>query len=159
MPGDLLLWSANYHGTRFPSLLTHKGKENPFSLFIANSAPFGDNAYVFTHSHRNVLNMLHCPVNWGCRIHRLLFCNEYPAYDTQKSKGEVPMMIGLWGMQSTPSLPSLPCPLWPRVVAPDRAQPMGQTDLNYVLMQNWITLNITVLISKLRTYAFLNFLK
>ena len=29
-------------------------------------------------------------------------------------------MLELWGMQSTPSLPSLPGPLWPGMVAPDR---------------------------------------
>ena len=28
-------------------------------------------------------------------------------------------MLELWGMRSTPSLPSLPGPLWPGVVAPD----------------------------------------
>ena len=31
-------------------------------------------------------------------------------------------MLGLWGMQSTPSLPLLPGPLWPRLVAPDRTK-------------------------------------
>ena len=40
-------------------------------------------------------------------------------------------MMELWGMQSTPSLPSLP---GPGVVAPD--SPMGQTELNCVLMLN-----------------------
>ena len=29
-------------------------------------------------------------------------------------------MLELWGMQSTPSLPLLPGPLWPRVVILDR---------------------------------------
>ena len=29
-------------------------------------------------------------------------------------------MLDLWEMQSTPSLPSLPGPLWPEVVAPDK---------------------------------------
>ncbi len=29
-------------------------------------------------------------------------------------------MLELWGMQSTPSLPSFPGPLWPRMVAPDK---------------------------------------
>ena len=66
-----------------------------------------------------------CPVGWGCRIHRLLLFrgvrppNEYLRYDTKQSDGEVPLMLELWGMQSTPSLPSLPSPLWPGVVAPD----------------------------------------
>ena len=42
--------------------------------------------------------------------------NECPVYDTKQSDGEAPVMLDLWGMQSTPSLPSL---LWTRVVAPD----------------------------------------
>ena len=51
--------------------------------------------------------------------------NECPGYDTKQSDGEVPAMLELWGMQSTPLLPSLPGPLWPGVVAPDRALSMG----------------------------------
>ena len=54
-------------------------------------------------------------------IHRLHLCwcvwphlNVWPSYDT-KSDGEIPE---LWRMQSTPSLQSLPGPLWPEVVAP-----------------------------------------
>ena len=76
--------------------------------------------------------MLSCPVSWGCRIHRLVLCrgvrpppNEYPGYDTKQSDGEVLAMLELWGMRSTPSLPSLPGPLWPGVVAPDKALSMG----------------------------------
>ena len=38
-------------------------------------------------------------------------------------------MLELWGMQSTPSLPSFPGPLWPGVVAPDRVLSMGQIEL------------------------------
>ena len=45
-------------------------------------------------------------------------------------------MLELWGIQSTPSLPSLPGPLWPGVVSPDRALCMGQIELNCVLMLN-----------------------
>ena len=39
---------------------------------------------------------------------------------------------------STPLLPSLPCPLWPRVVALDRVLSMGRIELNCVLILNWI---------------------
>ena len=39
--------------------------------------------------------------------------NKCPGYDTKQSDGEVPVMLELWGMQSTPSLPSLSGPLWP----------------------------------------------
>ena len=73
-----------------------------------------------------------CPVSWGCRIHWLHICrlgktppNECPGYDTKQSDAEVSVMQGTWGIQSTPSLPLLPGPLWPGVVAPDRAQSMG----------------------------------
>ena len=73
-----------------------------------------------------------CPVGWGCRIHWLhLFRgvrppppNECPGYDTKQSDREVPAVLELWGMRSTPSLPLLPGPLWPGVVAPDRALSM-----------------------------------
>ena len=46
-------------------------------------------------------------------------------YDTKQSDSEVLAMLELWGMRNTPSLPSLPGPLWPGVVAPDRALSMG----------------------------------
>ena len=77
------------------------------------------------------------PVGWGSRIHRLHFCrgvrplpNECTGYDTKQFDGEVPVLLELWGMQSTPSLPSLPDPLWPGLVAPDRVLSMGQIELN-----------------------------
>ena len=51
--------------------------------------------------------------------------NECPGYNTKQSDGEVPVMLELWGMGSTPSLPLLPVPLRPRMVAPNRALSMG----------------------------------
>ena len=51
--------------------------------------------------------------------------NECPGYDTTQSDGEVPVMLALCGMRITPSLLSLPGPLWPRKVAPDRVLSMG----------------------------------
>ena len=54
--------------------------------------------------------------------------NECLGYDTKQSDGEVPVMLELWGMRSTPSLPSPPGPLWPGVVAPERVQSMGQIE-------------------------------
>ena len=59
-------------------------------------------------------------------------------YDTKQSDGEA------WGMQNTPSLPSLPCSLWPGVVVPDKVLSMVQIKLNCILMLNWITWNGTV---------------
>ena len=37
--------------------------------------------------------------------------NEYSGYDTKQSDGEVPVMLELWEMRSTPSLLSLHGPL------------------------------------------------
>ena len=54
--------------------------------------------------------------------------NECPGYDIKESDNEAPA-LGLWGIQSTPSLPSLLCPFWPGEVAPDRILSMGQTEL------------------------------
>ena len=74
-----------------------------------------------------------CPVGWDCRIRRLLLYrglrppppNESAGYDTKQSDGEVPVMLELWGMQSTSSLPMIQGPFWPGMVAPDRALSMG----------------------------------
>ena len=41
-------------------------------------------------------------------------------------------MLDLRGMQGTSLLPSLPGPLWPRVIAPDRVLSMCQIELNSV---------------------------
>ena len=70
--------------------------------------------------------------------------NESPEYDTKQSDGEVPVMLELWGMRSTRSLPLLPDPLWPRMVAPDRSLSMGWIELNCILMLNWIVWMRTV---------------
>ena len=55
--------------------------------------------------------------------------NECPGYGTKQSDGEATVMLELWGMQSTPSLPSLPGPLWPRVITPNRVLSIGQIEL------------------------------
>ena len=70
--------------------------------------------------------------------------NECPGYDTKQSHGEVPVILELWGTRSTPSLPSLPGPLLPGVVAPDRVLSISQIELNYVLMLNWTVWKRTV---------------
>ena len=89
------------------------------------------------------IRLLFCPVGWGCQIHRLLLCNKCPVYDNKQSDDEVLLMLELWGMQSIRSLPSLPGPLWPGVVVPDRVLSMGQIELNCVLILNWIAWNRT----------------
>ena len=50
-------------------------------------------------------------------------------YDIKQSDGEGPVILKLWGMRSTPSLQSLPGPLWPRVVALDRVLSMGRIEV------------------------------
>ena len=77
-----------------------------------------------------IVSYLTCPVDWEFRKYRLL-CRgirspkEYPGYDTKQSDSEVPVMLELWGMRSTPSLLLLPGPLWPGMVAPDKALSIG----------------------------------
>ena len=72
--------------------------------------------------------------------------NKFPGYDTQQSDGKVPVMLELWGMGSTPSLPSLTGALWHGLVAPDNVLSMDQIELNCVLMKNWIVWNRTVFV-------------
>ena len=97
-----------------------------------------------------------CPVDWSCRIHQLHLCkgvrpsNECPGYDTKQSDGEIPAMLELCRMWSTPLLPSLPGPIWLGVVAPDKGPIYGLNrtkrwlaftifiHLNCVFMLNWI---------------------
>ena len=84
--------------------------------------------------------------------------NRCPGYDTKQSDGEVPVMLELWGMQSTPSLPLLPGLLWLWVVAPDRALSLGQIELNSVIMLNWIVFTFNCVFNWC-TYVKLNGLK
>ena len=75
------------------------------------------------------------PVGWGYRIHWLYLCRGVMASllsvldMSLNNLIEGSVMLDLWGMWSTPLLPSLPDPLWPRVVAPDRVLSMGQIEL------------------------------
>ena len=55
-------------------------------------------------------------------------CNECPDGDTKKSDDEAPV-LEVWRVWSTSSLPSLPGPLWPGVVVPDRVLSIGQIEL------------------------------
>ena len=62
--------------------------------------------------------------------------NGCPGYDTKQSHGEVPAVLELQGMRSTPSLPSLPGPVEPGVVAPDKDPIYGLNGTNGILMLN-----------------------
>ena len=116
------------------------------SLVLSMNEMFS-NTTTWTHIR---LYCVDCPVWWGCRIQTASLqrgkppTNECPGYDTKQSNCEFPVIVELWGMQSTLSLPLLPGPLWPGVVAPDRVLSMGQIELNCVHMLNWIVWNRTV---------------
>ena len=62
-----------------------------------------------------------------------------PGYDTKQSDGEIPVVLEPRGMQNTPSMPSLPVPLWPGVVAIDKVLSMGQIELNCVIKRQQIS--------------------
>ena len=101
---------------------------------------------LFGHCLRN--NELSGPASRGSRIHRLHLCrgvrsslNECPVYDTKKSDGVAPVMLELWGIKSSPSLPFLPGSLWPREAVPDRVLFVGLIELNCEVMLSWIVWN------------------
>ena len=103
-------------------------------------------------------NSMYCPVGCGRRIHRQLLCRgirpphiRVPRYKTKQSDAEAPVMLELWVMRSTHSLPSLPDPLYPGLVAPDRVLSTGQIELNWDLFRNLIAWNRTILTFKLCT--------
>ena len=70
-----------------------------------------------------------------------------PDYDTKQYDGEVPVILELWGMRRTPSLPSLPGKHLFGVVAPDKGPIYG---LNRT--KPWF-LDLTVFASKLCIYV------
>ena len=61
------------------------------------------------------LPLLRLPSRQGLSLQtgKTLPHNECPRYDTKQSDSDVPLMLELWVMQSTPSLPSPPDPLCP----------------------------------------------
>ena len=72
----------------------------------------------------------------GNRTHRLHLSrrvsppsNESPVYGIKQSEGEASVMLEHWEIWSTPSLPLLPDPIWPRVVALYRVLSMSQIEL------------------------------
>ena len=92
-------------------------------ILILNWIIWNKNVFTF--------NSVYCSVSWSGRIHWLHLCrgvrhptNECPRYDTKQSDDQVPVMQEVWAMWITSSLPSLPGPLWPRVVAPDKVLSM-----------------------------------
>ena len=84
----------------------------------------------------NDFTLPHSPVGWDSRICRMYLCrgirprpNKCPGYDTK-----LHLMEKFGEMWSTPSLPLLPGPLWPRVAVPVRFLSMSQIELfNHLL--------------------------
>ena len=63
--------------------------------------------------------------------------NECPGHEIKQPDGEVEVILELWGMWSTLSLPSLPGSFLFEVIAPDTVISMVQIEQNCVLMLNW----------------------
>ena len=90
------------------------------------------------------------PANWAKENHRRQHFSRPPhtnliiialllmGHRIYQPYPEVPAVLELWGMRSTPLLPLLPSPLWPGVVASDRAPIYGLNRTNSMLMLNWI---------------------
>ena len=90
------------------------------------------------------------PVGWGVEYTNCFSAEELdptnycPGYDTKQSDVEFPVILELWGMQSTHSLPSLLGLFWPIGLVPDRVISMGQIEINCIFMLNGITSNRTI---------------
>ena len=95
----------------------------------------------FCYSDSGEISPFNCPVAWGCPLQRSKIPNECHRYDTKQSEGEAPEILKLWRTRSTPSLPSLPGPFWPRDRAPYKVLSMGQIELNCVLKLNGIAIS------------------
>ena len=67
------------------------------------------------------INSVYCPVGWDCRIHWLHLCRgvRHPPMSVLDMTVNI-LMVRIWRIRSTSSLPLLPGLLWPGVVAPDR---------------------------------------
>ena len=96
-------------------------------------------------------------VRWGCRIHwlhlfrgvRHTLINECLGYDIKPSDGEAPA-LKIWGMCSTPSLPLLPGPLWPRGITPHGVLSMSQIEQT-MCANKWLMLNCDCYLAILET--------
>ena len=86
------------------------------------------------------------PFGWLYRIHQQHLSREVrlPNESPDMTLNYLMGMLEIWGMQSTPSLPSLPSPLWPGVVALDRVLSIGEIGLYWAFILNWIVKKRTV---------------
>ena len=81
---------------------------------------------------------------WCSLLSFFLRCGTSPYEWGIQSVVGASVMLVLGGISSTFSLPSLPGPLWPRTVASDWVQSLGQIELNCILMLNKIVWKRTV---------------
>ena len=105
----------------------------------------------------NIPDNLFGQIGYVYRIHQLHMCRgvRFPVscleFNTKQSDGETSIMLEVWGMLSTSSLPWLSGPLCTGVVAPGRPLSMDQIGLNCLLMLNWIVWNRSVLTNHWRS--------
>ena len=79
------------------------------------------------------LSLIHFNRKRTVWIHWLRLLKNVSWYDTKQSDGEASIILELWGTRRIPSLPLLPGPLWPGLVAPDWFLSKGQ--YNYTVMK------------------------
>ena len=76
-----------------------------------------------THTHTDALKLLPSRLNTlttSLQKDKTPPLNDCPGYDTKQSDAEVPVMLELWRIRGTLSLPSLPGPLRPGVIEDDK---------------------------------------
>ena len=69
---------------------------------------------------------------WTASLHSEKKTNVCPGYGIKQCDDEALVKLELWGMQSTPSLPSLPDALRLGVIALERVLFWGQIELCYI---------------------------
>ena len=86
--------------------------------------------HTHTHTHTHIYIYIYiyiCTVGWGWRIHRL---HRWRVIRPQKmsvlDRTLNNLMLQLWGLLSSPSLPSILSQLWFGVVVPDEVLSIGQ---------------------------------
>ena len=142
-------------GLRFlPRVWGSLARRKGFGYFWDNASWWRNPLQCTLFSAFSYQKLVSSPVSSGCRIHRLHFCRrggKTPpiSFLDMTSDCKVPA-LGIWGIWSTLSLPLLPGPLWPGVVASDRVLSMGQIEQT-MCSNEWLMLNWDHYIAILRT--------
>ena len=76
------------------------------------------------------------PVDWAYGIRRLYLCRKARSPHTHLTRVlDMTLSLELWGMWSTPSLPLISGPLWPKRIRPDRIPFMDQIkEFNHLIV-------------------------